>query len=390
MKKYIPFLIVFTLFLTACFHQNTEDIKSAEPENTSPEVGQTFNPPSPPAPNPSKWRETKATILYQQEISSIQTEDRSWPTVKLWKKAPGKDPESLAEVGRVHEYPVGFVLSPDKKFLVINLETKVQMLDLTTRELRDLSLVPKQTINSIVFSSDGQKLLMGDGFNGAENSEFYLHQYSLTENKDTVRKIANAPGSSHEIPIGGFHLSTWRSDNIVLVLEAKGEAGRWWYIDLNAEYGDPQFIPTNHDIWASYIVNSSGHFVSKEKGFIPDPCNDFDGAAVSTFEMIDPITNKSFGVIGDQKTALDIVAISSDDKEILYMTHPIAKKVPEDCDKKEYSFFKAVRGDSGKVMMVSDFESLLSSWHVQTNQWSPLSSYLAKDDFDKITSIYYP
>src|SRR3989344_2602074 len=117
------------------------------------------------------------------------TESRLWPTEKILRKVGGATPETLAEVGKVGEYPNNYKLNPDKKFLLINLGSKLQILDLTTKELKDL-FIPKGVVGSMSYSPDGTQLFIWDDKYLPQdgNNRYYIHRFTISSRKDEILK----------------------------------------------------------------------------------------------------------------------------------------------------------------------------------------------------------
>ena len=120
-----------------------------------------------------------AVLLFVEEIDSLSTAGRSWPIHRIMRKVGDAQVEFLAEVGAIGEYPAAYELSPNKEFLLISLEHKLQVLDLATKELSDL-FVPHYRIDNMSISADGGRIFVWDmdPYDG-DDSVYRFHEINM-------------------------------------------------------------------------------------------------------------------------------------------------------------------------------------------------------------------
>ncbi|MDD3723847.1 MAG: hypothetical protein PHW92_15450 [Lutibacter sp.] len=290
-------------------------------------------------------------VIYMQQVKTISNGSRTWPTVKILRKVGNEEPEILAEVGKVGEYPNNFKLSPDNKFLLVNLESKLQILNLTTKELKDL-FIPKRQVLSVSYSPDEKQLFIWDQKYAPTdgNNSYYVHLFTLADQKDQIIK----QGSN----ASAFFGSVWRNDNKVILNEALGEFSRPWYFDLN----NNQMFKTMVD-FASGFTSESGKAMAVVKDSVVDVCNDFSGSASSVYNIIDPVSGNILGTIGGSGNRVSVLAISSDDEEAVYQAEkPWTNR--DDCSKTPERNYYKVQISSGKVTKLSNVADVLKSWNV--------------------------
>lgn len=309
-------------------------------------------------------------IIYTQQVKESGTrESRSWPTVKILRKIGDAEPETLAEIGKVGEYPNSYQLSPDKKFLLINLESKLQILDLTTKELKDL-FIPKRQVLSTSYSPDRTQLFIWDQEYAPRDGDnsYYVHRFTISSRKDEILKQGVSESS--------FFGQTWREDNKVVLNEARGEFSSPHHFDLASN----QIIKTP-GYHASGLLSESGKAMAVEGGSIDDICNYFSGDASSAYDVIDPVSGKILGTVGLPNNRVEILAFSPNDTEAFYQAEkPWTNR--EDCNKiAEKTYFK-VQIATNQATQINNPAELLSSWN--GNYVGAITSY---DDEKRIWSI---
>lgn len=290
-------------------------------------------------------------VIYTQQIKTTDNGSRTWPTVRILQKVGDVAPKILAEVGKVGEYPIGYQLSPDNKFLLVNLESKLQILNLATKELKDL-FIPKRQVLSVSYSPDAKQLFIWDqkyaptdGYNS-----YYVHLFILANQKDQILKQG-----TNATPFFG---SVWRSDNKVVLSEAHGEFSTPWYFDLANNQ-----ISKTPGSFASGLVSQSGKTMAVVKDSVGDVCNDFSVSAFSVYNIIDPVSGGILGTIGGSGNRVSVLAFSSDDKEALYVAEkPWTNR--DDCNKNAEKNYYKVEISSGRAAKLSNVSDVLKSWDV--------------------------
>ena len=303
------------------------------------------------------WRNTPALpqpagtmiLVYTQKIKETATDARFWPTVQILRKVGTAEPEILAEVGKVGEYPISMELSPDKKSLLINLESKLQILDLATKQLKDL-FIPKQQVVSFTYSPDKTQLFIWDQAFPAqdENDNYYAHRLTLATGQDEILTQGQSESS--------FYGSLWREDDKIIMGEARGEISALYFFDLS----NNRLIKTPGD-YNLELFSESGKAMTSINEIIENICNDFSLSQPSGYEIIDPVSGNVLDTISAAKRGVSVLAFSPDDSQILYQTEkPHTKQ--EDCDKTldELFFIKTIGVD--QAAPISDPIGILTQW----------------------------
>jgi DNA-binding beta-propeller fold protein YncE len=296
-------------------------------------------------------------VIFSQEIkTAVEADGRSWPTVRIFQKIGNSKPEILAEVGKIGEYPRSYALSPDKKFLLINLEKKLQILDLESKELKDL-FVPKQEITDILYSPDGKQIFIWD--QGLENESFYVHIFTISTGKDEIIKegvIENFYYSLNHYPL------KWREDGKILI----GSPGEFnviiaGYVDLTTS----QIVetPENYAIYPWTVFSKTGKLMNVHEGWISNICETFNGEVPNKYNIVDTVSGRVFGTIEMRDQAVEIIAFSPDDKEILISTYkPWTKE--EDCQKEPIRNYYKAEISSGRLTKIDNPLEVLAKWNV--------------------------
>lgn len=290
-------------------------------------------------------------LIYAEEIAqtSDSTTNRSYPTVKVMKKVGASNPEELARVGKVGEYPAAFILSPDHKTLYINLESKIQTLDLSSKKLSDFFTPRKQVYNNFVFSPDGTRMFIWDQIYASTNDfSYFVHDLNISTKKDTIIKS----GQSNE---NIYFPLVWRSDNKVVLGAPKGDASDLWSYDLSSNE-----LKQTTKAYAG-VISKDGMLSSTYNKSIDDPCNDYSGSGFSVWDIIEPISGNVVGTAGDASKISTVVAFSSDNKQVLFGTTPVREKSKCDTPSTISYFTKDITAGS-TPNAVSDLSAILGSW----------------------------
>jgi hypothetical protein len=300
---------------------------------------------------PNSQAEHLPVVIYTQQVKTTDNGSRTWPTVRILRKVGNTEPEILAEVGKVGEYPNNFQLSPDNKFLLVNLESKLQILNLATKELKDL-FIPKRQVLSVSYSPDAKQLFIWDQKYAPTdgNNSYHAHLFTLADQKDQIIKQGSNAST--------FFGSVWRNDNKVILNEALGEFSRPWYFDLNNNQ-----MSKSTGNFASGLTSESGKAMAVVKDSVGDVCNDFSGSASSVYNIIDPVSGNISGTIGGSGNRVSVLAISSDDKEAVYQAEkPWTNR--DDCSKTPERNYYKVQISSGQATKLSNVADVLKSWNV--------------------------
>jgi hypothetical protein len=292
-----------------------------------------------------------ATLLYTEEKESIHSGTRSYPVVDIYRKVGDAKPELLATVGKVEEYPKGFILSPDKKTLLINLESKLQALDMSTKTLTTIFTPKKQVYSDVVYSPDGNRLFIWDQLYAPTNNDtnYFVHDFNLNTKKDTIV----TQGAEEQI----YYPLVWRSDNIVILGVAKGDFSSVASFNISTR----KITDTPGDIATGPISRSGMRMAVMDKS-IGDICNDFSASADSTQKIIDPVSAKTYTTIGSSQKIVTVLGFSPDEKKVAYSEQSPWKN-KDDCSKEIPStYYEASTENTDTPKMVTNIDALLNSW----------------------------
>ncbi len=300
------------------------------------------------------WAEGKVPVLiYTDEVSSVvDPTGRSFPTVKIWIKIGSSPHEELATIGKVGEYPNTIRLSPDKKQLLLNLESKLQLLDLDTKQIRDIFIPEKSTYLGAVFSPNSKELFVWDQFYSEVNDkQYFVHRLNLETLEDVLITTGNT-GTA-------FGPIVWRDDSKVVLYEPMGEFARSWYFD----FATNKIIETPNTNMSGF-VSSDGKSMSVVSEWIDDICNEFAGSAWSGYKIVDPVSGTIQGQLKQQGRPATISAYSPDKRQILYATRENAtdkSKCDEDLNSFQY-YLSNYSGGTSESITYHSFMRLLNNW----------------------------
>lgn len=317
--------------------------------------------------------------IYTEQTKEVDGKGRTWPTIKIWKKVGDQQPALLADnIGKIGEYPNSFLLTPDNKALIVNLESKLQMLDLETKVLKDI-FKPKKQVQSFIFSRDGKRLFIWDQVYASSNDyEYFIHSLDLSTGAVKLMKHSNTGGNF-------FFFSGEREDGILAVDQAMGEASVPWY--FNPKTAELKQTPgTSASLYG--MSSSTGKYVASVTSSVQNICNDFSGEDASTFNLIDRVTGKVVDAIGVKDNATQIVAFSPDDTKVMYKSHAPFIETPgqtqEDrrleCNvpKPATWYVKTIGGSAATSLTKADAAAMRASWYPKTAYFD--AQYVAISD----------
>lgn len=288
-------------------------------------------------------------ILYTQQLSTDDSNDRVFPVMQLQRKKDGAEPEILAEVGKRGEYPAQFVLSSDKTKLAINLEKKLQIFDLKTRQSYDL-FFSKKKISTVTFSPDDKEIfIVTEGSSSDLVGDFDFHIFTLTSciYKTVYHEKEN---------LGTFFEAVWRDDQIVVLNKGYGEGKSSYAFNINTK----ELLPIGNGTGFE-IISKSGKNAVVATNFVTDVCNGLSGAAPSGYRFIEPMSGNIIGTIMDLDNRIEIIAFSPDEKEVLY-TIEKPWQHQEDCNKEATKTYVTANFNTGVTTKVTDLNTLISNW----------------------------
>lgn len=322
--------------------------QNATNKTSSPTTINTSTSPTP----ATKSSALTATLIYTEvkDIITNTNTSRNYEVVNIYRKTGSGKPELLATVGKDNEQPGEMVLSPDKKTLYINLESKLQTLDLSSKTLTTL-FTPKKQIFGFTFSPDGSRLLIWDQIYAPTDKDYayFVHDFNIATKSDTI--LTQGTNEQTQYPIN------WRKDNKVLLGVPHGEFSTYASFDLATK----KITPIEHT-FVGGITSDDGTKMASANTNIEDICNSFGGDAPSTYKIIDPMTAKEYATIGSSTKRVSILAFSPDNKSIAYYEQP-QRTTQADCSVDQpKTFYVASTDSTTSSTLVKDIDSLLNSW----------------------------
>lgn len=292
---------------------------------------------------------------YAASTGSELSENRSWPTIAVYAKMLGKEATLLAEnVGKVGEFPLSFLVTPDKKRILLNLESKLSILDVETRELRDL-FTPRKQVLGMAFSADEQRFMIWDQkYADQEDTAFFIHELNLDTGEAKTLYEGDTQGSIY-IP------AKLRDDNILLLLQSFGEASAPWFLDLNTKTMEQ--VPGHEEPQTFIGFSDHGKYLIVPDQMLDDECNLLFGAAPKSFSVVNPLTGERAGGFGKEGRHVISIAFSPDDEEVLFASFlPIENE--KDCGQAAppEGYYRMPVSGEGEPALVEDYQSLLAEW----------------------------
>jgi len=297
--------------------------------------------------------EKSAYLLYSETISETNNAERSWPTVNIYRTIDGGSKDLLASVGKVGEYPNSFYITPDKTKLLINLESKLQILDLSSKTIADL-FFPEHEVGGIVFSPNGEELLIWDQNYASNDKGYSIHRFNLSTKADTILK----KGTMGEKP---QYLTpySWRSDDKIALMEPMGEAVDYWYFDLN----DAKIKESAVSTGSVYIAGNQGTLIATASGSVGDICNEMSASTPNAYDVADNVSGVKAGTISSGSNYMSVVAFSPTDTEIMYYTTPPTTDKAT-CDQASAKTYYTANVASGKSTPLADYRAKLKEWGI--------------------------
>lgn len=300
------------------------------------------------------WADAKTPVLiYRDEVSSTDgPTGRSFPTIKIWRKIGSEPYEELTSVGKVGEYPIDVTLSQNRRSLLINLESKLQLLDLETKKLRDIFVPKKSTYLGAVFSPDDKYLFIWDQFYAKPmDNQYFIHKLNLETLEDTIL----ASGEDGE----AYSPTLWRDDGKVIMAQLMGEFANAWYFDLETN----SLVQTNGKPMTGY-VSANGKSMSVVNASVENICNEFSGDAWSGYKILDPVSGVIQGNLKQQGKPAGIGAFSPDGKQIIYSVgENIVSKEQCDVRPKPSIYYQSNYNGSGRKMLTyNQYMRLANEW----------------------------
>ncbi len=341
------------------------------------------------APSDMDGKGTEAVLIYSEQVSHVMTEIRSWPKLNIFKKVGSAAPELLATVGAVGEYPIGFVLSPDKTKLAVNLESKLLLIDIPTKTQKVLVTRDNSVLGDPAFSADSTKIAFVE-FRSEYRSESNLwaatSTLSIIDLRSLVVTVEDTRVNSSEGDSSHYWYDSviaWRPDDMFILYYNTGKDGPGNYLLYNSitkefkPLAEPPRLVTQNGLLEEVSVDAVSvadlETCIYSSDFFQPKDNDYHIKGPSKIAIQDPLTKKQKGVIeAASSTMIQVIAYSPEEDSALYRSLAL----PFDVDMCN----TYVRGESvemaaqyfvkdftdGKSTPVEDYREILASWRSDT------------------------
>lgn len=245
-------------------------------------------------------------ILFSEEVGAVTGANRSWRVVAVYEKRGAEPAKKLFQVGSVGEYPKSIRLSPDKQFLLVDLESKLQRYTFATNELEDL-FIAQQGIGGVDFSPDGREVFIWDQAYPAIDKRYFAHRVELSTGRTTL--VASGLADPMVDP-------SWLPNDVVILHQARGEVAIPWRLSLSTG----EFTQVKEGLFSGRM-SQTGKLMAVSTTFIVDACNDFSGDAKSGFDLVETDTGNKVAAIDGRGKAVRFYAFSPDDRQALYSVY---------------------------------------------------------------------
>ncbi|MBP9718174.1 hypothetical protein KBD59_02640 [Candidatus Gracilibacteria bacterium] len=355
MKKlsFLSIAVISLFLLAAC----TQTSPTPTPSTDTPVTPVTpVTPPVEPIISP-----LEKPFIYTENIRTTDANNRGWPTERIWVRSETTEPKVLVEeIGKVGEYPNSYDLSPDGKKLYVNLESKLEQIDIATGA-RSTLFTPKKQVNNLIFSSDGKTMFIWDQIYASPNDfGFYLHKIDLGTGTATTLASGDTGGKY-------MFISAIRDADTVILQQALGEASRAWF--LTVKDGKIHEIPgASGDLYLS--ISSNGRYVATVEKTIPNICNDFSGSEASLYILRDSVTGEKIRTLGEMGKGFSRLSYAADGSEVIYATAPPYANVNE-CETPRTTSYYRVK-TTKDALPVAITEAQADTLH---REWYPNNSF---------------
>ena len=350
--------------------------------------------PTPMVTSPSD-KSDQPIVIYSQQISQQNTANRSWPTVKIFRKIGNNTPEVLIpSMGTVDEYPSDYVLSPDKKTLLINLENKFVLFDLQTKQIyKTITLEHGGNYRGVNFSPDSNKLFIWDHQYAGADRSYSVYIYDLKTGQKTPLSVDQSLTQS-------LSVEKWRNDNIIILRQPMGDYSNLWTYNLNSNK-----LENKNQIYGRISENGQIMVVEDFNASKEDPCNEMMGTDIGGYKFIDPSSLKQVdSLYGDDKVVHYVASSLNNQSFMFYTMNPI--KTPDTgfelplCDQLNQQKFdsrqyilKTIGSSSIPVedplVVINSWKPTLTGWEIPYDLRTEYRNMLNLPDNAKIIYQYY-
>lgn len=246
--------------------------------------------------------ESMVTIYTEELYETENASHRSFPTERVWMQEGYNDPEILVDaIGGVGQYPIGYILSPDKKTLYVNLESKLVAIDIASKTQKDF-FIPKQQVYSLVFSEDGKSMLIWDQIYASQNGAYDVEKVNIATGK--IETLAS--GVNKDAAIFGI-IAWWEESGTLILQQPLGEAAAFSYMDLTS--GKISSVP---GIEAGIFIGTfaNGRYAYQSIKTARDACHGIFESTPSKYKVVQSVNPIEFkiGEFGDGVRAVRIEA----------------------------------------------------------------------------------
>ena len=251
--------------------------------------------------------------------------------------------------------PKGFSMSPDKNHLAVYFDRLVKMLDMRTKETRDI-ITPKNEVCGLDYSPDSKNLMVWDQKcrSSYVKDDYLVHQYNLDSGKDNI--IFEGQSKNYFSPYA------WRPDNKIILIEIKGSARIVWVFDIQAkimnqtDYKNPLWI--SHD--GRYMAMPEGRKLFRGHDDLYNPYNMRENMASRSYrgnyKMVNPLSGQDYGSFGMIDGYNSIVGYSPDRNQLMYRS---SKSIGKD----NWQYRTASLNDPYSERIATNPYELLEQWN---------------------------
>jgi len=319
-----------------------------------------------PVKNVSQYEEKQQPVLiYSEKISEVEGNNRGYPVLAIYKKVGDNPAVKITTVGALAEYPSNFTLSPNKKLIAVNLETKLVVIDSATG-IEIFTHTPQFTIGGkTAFSPDSTQIAFVDGNTYVQTD--FVSLYTANLETSEVRKL----NSQTEILYS--EVTAWRPDNVLLLNLVVGKGchtGSQSFFDTVSK----EFTTLPYGTVGKWS-NDSTYLPKSEKSILPTVCSKIGNmcegvySVTTNYTVVDPVTEKIAGSFGDSNSVTIAIAFKNDNTSVLYKTTPVPKTELQ-CESNFWSKVDEVPTtyyvknlQTNIVETVPDVQKILKEWH---------------------------
>ncbi len=311
--------------------------------------------------------------VFAVEESKVRGPGRAFPVLSIYKRVNNQEPIKFATIGGVNEYPNSFALSPNKRKVAVNLESKLVIVDIATGEIETLFLAKYQIGGQISFSKDGSKIAFIDGSQykvGPPPDYKYAYTlYILDLETRELQALAQNETFQYE------HVESWQSnDRLVLSFTpAKGCA--------LPRYGLLNTVTNN--IEEKVSLNEGGMYHKDLKtqslnSIVPNSCQSLAsenmcGERAYTFyqkrNFLNSTNNIDLNDIGEIGKGLGSSIISPDLNSVLYSMYDLPTEALQ-CEQPRLLGYFLKDLVTGEVNNIDNLGDQLAKWGIILTDYS--------------------